>query len=347
MPDHIEISESKSGNELPFTYQRVNDPDKADYKKYRKNRIVWEGEEPEKYTDEQIIESVKHEKEFEEWYTSPYWRAKGLPYEQVDLRIGEERKITMYNYDDENELTEEHLESAKRIIEKLSGSFPQVLDIVKNILINDKQDPSIFGDQVKYPLSGLTELGWKIFKMMPNGMSFKEYRVPGVKHFEGVFMHELTHLLEKDLIKIWKENFTWLSWKDAPEDYEMRRSPDGSNMYPFNKTTGEMLGKYEFPLEADQCLNYYAKLNWQEDSCESMVAYFYNPELLKRISPKKFEILESLDKKSKTHKVNYKRVPGENISLPHIEPQTVTYYIEEEKDYPFRVINRRDTNTSK
>lgn len=66
-----------------------------------------------------------------------------------------------------------------------------------------------------------------------------------------------------------------------------------------------------------------------EDICESMVAYLFDPDLLKRVSPDKFEILEAHDKGGSRPEASVYRVPKEEVKLPEIKPETVYYYVKE------------------
>ncbi len=97
----------------------------------------------------------------------------------------------------------------------------------------------------------------------------------------------------------------------------------------------------KFPLQPDQCITYYAKIDWNEDLCESMVAYLYDPDLLKETSVGKFNILSKHDIKGIPTDINVREVPKDEIKLPEIKPETVYYYIEENahKAPDFRIIS--------
>lgn len=85
----------------------------------------------------------------------------------------------------------------------------------------------------------------------------------------------------------------------------------------------------EIPLQSQECVTDYAKITIDEDVCESMVAYLYDPELLKRVSPTKYDILRRHDAKGEIPKVTVSRVPREEIKLPEVKPQTVKYFVRE------------------
>lgn len=106
-----------------------------------------------------------------------------------------------------------------------------------------------------------------------------------------------------------------------------KKSPDGNRMKFFNKKTGEMSPKDLFPLQPEQCVTDYAKLAPDEDICESITSYILKPELLKRVSPKKFAILQRHDAKKEKPKVSFEKIPKNQIILPQIKPETVYYFI--------------------
>ncbi len=85
----------------------------------------------------------------------------------------------------------------------------------------------------------------------------------------------------------------------------------------------------QFPLQLDQCVTYYAKQNMNEDICDSMVAYIYDPNLLKTISPDKFAILEAHDAKQEKPAVTVNRVAKDQLALPEVKPETIKYHIKE------------------
>lgn len=82
--------------------------------------------------------------------------------------------------------------------------------------------------------------------------------------------------------------------------------------------------------DLDQCITEYASIDQDEGICESIVAYVLI-RILKRISPKKFEILQSHDVNQPGPEVLAKRIPKDQIRLPEIKPETIYYCIEEPK----------------
>ncbi len=87
----------------------------------------------------------------------------------------------------------------------------------------------------------------------------------------------------------------------------------------------------EYPLQPEECVTEYATHNIDDDVCESVVAYLFDPELLKRVSPTKYSIIESLDQGGLPSEVTATRVPKDQIKLPEIKPEVILYYIVEPK----------------
>ena len=327
-PNELSANEPKEQiPPLPYTYVRTEDPNQAQFTEVR---VIPSdvGKKKELKTDTQVIESVKSKKESKEWYFYEYWRKKGVPKEQLELQVGE-KQITIYNFSQEKPFTEEHIDRAQRVFEELASRFPQLVDQIRWVLIDDIAHASAFGDPEKYPFNGDAMREWHAFRLLPRGMKLTPHRVQATSNFEGTFAHELTHLIDSDFEHEWGGKFKWAYCIDYPDDWERKPPPDGLDQRFFNKQTGEMYPQGQFPLQPDQCITYYAKLSMEEDICESMVAYIYDPELLKKVSPDKFDILSKHDVKQPKPQVSIKRIPREEIRLPEVKPETVYYYIKE------------------
>lgn len=322
---------------LPFTYQRTHNPEEAAYKEWRVNPVTIGKRKNQPRSDEEIVESVKYHREGEDWFTWDYWREKGTPQEQVEFSV-DGKPITVYNFSPDKPFTEDHLERAKRVFQELSSHFPQVLDQVRWILIDNEQLPSALGDPELYPTNGMAQAKWKSFRLFPRGMELFTYRIPKTSNFEGVVTHELAHLIEDEFEKEWREKFQWEFCLDYEDDWEWKQSPDATMKRPFNKHTGEMAAMAKFPLQPDQSVTSYAKIDWNEDLCESIAAYIHDPELLQRVSPDKFTIIERHDAKKPKPEVSGQRVAKNEIKLPEIKPETVLYYVDEAKDNPRTVV---------
>lgn len=320
---------------LPFTYERTLDPAQAAFKEWRVSPVTIRGQKNEPRTDGEILSMVRREKEGKEWFTADYWREKGMPSEQIEFTVNG-RQITVYNYGKDKPFTDEHIERAQRVFEEFSSHFPQILEQMHWVLVDDHQLPVAFGDPEKYPTNGMAMKSRKAFRLFPRGMELFPFRIPVVANFDGVLTHEMTHLIEDELEKEWWEKFQWDFCIDHLDEWEWRPTPgstfDGLNKRPYNKQTGEMAPTAKFPLQPDKCVTFYAKLDWNEDACESMVAYIYNPEMLKTIAPEKFEILQRHDARQAKATSSTKRVSKDTIKLPEIQSEVVRYYIKEEPE---------------
>ncbi len=318
---------------LPFAYQRTHNPDEAQYSEWRVSPVTIGGKKNEPYTDEEIIKMVKRDRESKDWFITEHWRNKGMPVEQIEFGING-RQVTVYNYNQEKPFTDEHIERASKVFQEFAARFPQILDQLRWVLIDDHQLPSAFGDPEKYPTNGLAHKSWRAFQLYPRGMELIPHRVAAATNFDGTLTHELTHLIQGEFEDEWGEKFKWgYCFDDENQDeWEPRLTPDGSMKRPFNKKTGEMSPQGQFSMQPDQCVTFYAKQNMGEDIAESMVAYVYDPELLKTISPDKYDILEKHDANQPHQDVRVQRIPKDQIALPEVKPETVLYYVKEEPD---------------
>lgn len=312
---------------LPFKYERTFDPSKARYSWRRVNTL--QDQLPQ--TDKELAEATKFYKKDENWFFQDYWREKGQPQEQLEYDVNG-KPITLYNFCKEKPFSDEHIELLKEAIQQLSSRFPRALDEIRWILIDNNPQASIYGDPEKFPLNGQARGTWRTFRFTPRGTEFTPHRIEAVSNFEGTFVHETSHLIQNDFLKDWSELFQWEWCQDHMDQWEFRTPPDGSKKKLFNKETGEMAPQAQFPLQPEQCINYYAKLSREEDICESIVTYIYDPELLKTVSPDKFEILARHDAKNPLPKITAIRVSKDQIELPEIKPETVYYFIREPQE---------------
>ena len=314
--------------ELPFAYQRVQKPDDAQYREWRVSHVRFEGQENPPRTDEEIIEFVKREHEAKQWFTSEYWRKKGAPTEQIEFAING-RSITVYNFNAEKPFSDDHIARAGKVFQELAVRFPEVLDKIRWVLVDDTQPPSLLADDDRYPTNGTAMREHRAFRFMPRGMETIPHRIESASNFEGTFIHELGHLIQGQFEDEWREKFKWAYCSDNEEEWEIRKAPNGENRW-FNKTTGEMSPQGQYPLQPDQCITSYARQNMGEDICDSLVAYIYEPDRLQEIAPEKFAILQSHDAKQKERPaVSSQRVANTEIRLPEVKPETIGYYIEE------------------
>lgn len=317
---------------LPFKYERTEDISRALFVEKRVNPVLLNGKPNLPKTDEDILQDIRDQQENKAWYTNEYWRKKGVPKEQIDFMVGNQ-PITVYNWNGENLVTDEYAKKIQEALEQLAVHFPQAIDKLRWILMDDVQAPSAFGDSKKYPFNGVSLKDWAAFRFFPRGISLIPHRIEKTTNVEGTLVHEVSHSIEDNFFEEWKQRYRWEYCVDHIDDWESRLPPEGDVKRWFNKQTGEMAPQSQYPLQPEECVTDYAKLSREEDICDSIVAYIYDPDLLKGISPTKFDILRGHDAKRLKPVVSLKRVAKEDIRLPEIKPETIYYYIKEPKSH--------------
>ncbi len=323
---------------LPYTYKKTSNAAEADYKEWRLPRVTLGSEKPSPKTDDEIVEAIRNEHQEKSWFTSQEWREKGLPEEQIEF-IVDNQPLTIYNYNKEQPFTEEHLQAMQRVLQKLGSHFPQVLNQLRWILIDNTEKLSGYGDPAKYPINGTAIRRWQTFKLYARGMDLAPHRVTAATNFEGTVVHESAHLIQDEFKQEWDENYQWAEcgdyspigkqWGKGGDDWEIKPTPDGQEQAFFNTKTGEMAPQGIFPLQPEECVTFYAKINSNEDKCESVVAYLYDPQLLESVSMKKFSILKNHDAQQPQPEVTSTRIPKDRIALPEVKPEVIKYFIEE------------------
>lgn len=313
---------------LPFTYTQTIDPQHA--------QIVVEVDMNKPGTEQEALEKVQKEKELEKWYTSREWREKGIPLEQVEVLVGE-HPITIYNYNPKTPLTDQHLKELEDVFKQVASRFPQTLPFLRWILIDDEVIEGYLGEPVK----GHALSHWNAFRLLPAGMTLDPYRIPTVSNLKGTATHELQHINQAAYREEWQSKFQWYNCADYPDDWELRSREDNDRPYYKNKHTGE-IALSQFTSLPQQCVNEYARIiNWAEDRCESIVAYIYNPALLKDKSPEKFEVLQNHDATKPLPEVSIRRIPPNEIKLPEVQPEIIHYLVKPAK-FKFNIV--RDMN---
>lgn len=313
---------------LPFKYERTFDPLLAQYSEWRISPVRIVGQKNQPASDDIILARVKRGREKKDWFFQDYWREKEQPQEELEFDVNG-KPITLYNFCKDQLISNEHISRLQQSIKLLSSHFPQALGNIRWILIDDTEQTSLYGNPEKFPLNGQARKEWQMFRFLRRGMQLMPHRIAKVSNFEGTFVHEASHLIQDDFLKDWFELFQWEWCQDHMDQWEFRTPPDGSKKRLYNKVTRKMAPQAQFPLQPEKCINYYAKLSPEEDICESIVAYIYDPELLKTISPEKFEILAKHDANGPLPPINIQRIPKERIRLPEINPETVYFYIRE------------------
>ncbi len=230
LEEPVNVPSTETGGELPplpFTYQRTQNPEEAQYSEWRVSPVYLAGEKNDPKTDESIIESVKRQRKGKDWFTYDSWREKGMPKEQLEFQVGGSQ-ITVYNFSGEKPFTDEHVEKAQKVLSELSARFPQILTKIRWILIDDIAHASFYGDPELYPLNGSAQENWRSFTLLPRGMELIPHRVSATSNFEGTLAHETTHLIDDEFKAEWGEKFKWQHCLDYPDDWEVRPTPDGT-----------------------------------------------------------------------------------------------------------------------
>lgn len=314
---------------LPFIYRQVDIPEEAEFRMRRISsaRVVGQPNEP--YTNEQIIAQIERRKREQEWFYQDYWREKGLASEQVEIEV-DGNPVTLYNFDGANAFDDYKLGSLMDAMKQLGLHFPEALQRLRWVLIDGTQLKSIYGDTQKFPTNGQVVHGTNAFRFFPRGVRTDiPHRIPGANNLEGTFVHETAHLIQANFQDDWRKGFQWGFCDEFPEDWEYRTPPDGDRKFPFHKQNGDMMPQFQYPVQPEQCVNYYAKLSLEEDIAESLTAYVYEPELLQSISPTKFELLAAHDVKRLEIDITARKIEREAISMPELIPTEITYYIQE------------------
>lgn len=299
---------------LPFEIEFVNKEEDAQYIRDRIEKIYdFESDtycEGEKKNDSQInkeIEEIKELHKEKKWFTTDNYRRK-RPNEQVEFSIND-KNITFYNFNKEKELSESHIEKIKNVFKEMTERFPGSLNNIDWVLIEEIQQPSLSNDE-RFPLNGLAEKDMRCLKIMPRALDIdKTHRVEGVLNFEGTLVHEVGHFIEDRFLEEWRKHYQWRE-----------------------KREGEIAPGDKYPVQPNECIDDYAKKDEQEDICDSLVAYIYNPKRLKEISPKKFSIIESIENKEKKRsKVSSIRIDKSEIKLPEIKAEIIKVFLRGEK----------------
>lgn len=241
-----------------------------------RNRMILE----ELYKDTGTIETMKQRTETKQWFTQEYWRRKGLPSEEfiLELQIGENvNPITLYNYNKDQLLPEEHLRVLQATIQRLAASFPRALKGIKYIVFDDVPGKSIVDDEQNFPINaGVLEKqeGIKIYPrafdlstkhrvQMENQKKYPEiFEEQTITNLEGTLEHELIHFGDSDLHREFKTagyqyNIT-MPWKTFHqrhsdiENYELINEDDNGVKIWKNKKTGEVEKDYSDQWQYDE-----------------------------------------------------------------------------------------------
>lgn len=287
-----------------------------------------------KKNEQEIYKEIRHKVEERCWWLSEKWKEKGLPKEQIEIKIGD-NKIEVYNFNREVEFSDKHLEETVHILKKYEEYDPELLKKIKFILINNVQEPSLLDNEEKFPLNGRHTKEQNMIELFPRGMRLDiEHRIPGISNFKGTMAHETYHhKVDADIVNDWRENFDWDWCHNYPDDWLVKETKSGRK-FRLNKKTGR-LNFSSFTNSPELCLNDYAQSDIDEDICDSAVATFFNPEFIKNVSIEKYNKIKSFSKAKETVgakeiPINFTRIPPDKIKLPELPQKEFTFY--KEKD---------------
>jgi len=237
----------------------------------------------------EVYEAAREQFVNENWWFKDRWKEKGLPHEQVTVEF-ESGKIEVFNWG--SPLEQRHLDELGEVIEifaQIRGG--EALKRTQYVLIDNKVAANPLTGKVD-DLNGYGAIGDKALSLHPRALLEIEHRVTGVSNFKGTVTHELTHSLTGDIVNEWKLAF---GWEDLNNSRQQTRQPE-------------------------KCVDDYAKINPEEDICESMVAAIWKPEVL---DPEK---LQFLDREMGIEQAREKQLPirivkktGNDIALPSLE----------------------------
>lgn len=296
-------------------------------------------------TDSEIRQEVENKIKKRCWWLDREWAEKGLPKEQIEVSIGE-YNVTIYNFNSEIKFSAKHEKELAEVFSDYYREDPELFRELDYILINDRQKDSLLGNNEKFPLNGGCVKVFRSIFFNPRGMKRDiDFRVPGVSNFKGTAAHEMCHLEIKDR-KDWGNNerrdkwinkFGWHYCKDYPDEWR-EIEIDSDRVICRNDRTKEIVFN-NFTNKPELCLNDYTKTSYEEDICDSRVAYFYNPDSIKNICADKYEDVKEfgIGKKGnimvdKNAEVSFKRIPTNEIKLPQKPRKTYTFYKDKSGD---------------
>jgi hypothetical protein len=201
-------------------------------------------------SEEVIQKKLKEKVMREHWWLQDFWQKQGQPKEQFTINSGNSETI-FYNFD--NELTKDEIIEVKNAFEiftklkkEVSFTFPKYI-LVSNITeINSQSQESFFGKN---------ESEMNAVVLYPRAVSIEPYRIKEVSSLKGTIVHEFGHIILKnnrlgrsnDIMSLWHKRFGW----DERDSKTLER-----------------------------CITEYAKVDSQEDFCESLVGYHAGSENL-------------------------------------------------------------------
>lgn len=248
-----------------------------------------------------VIEAVKKSLIETNWWLNTEWEQKGLPKEQVEF-VGGNNNVTLYNYG--NALKDRHLQEIAKVLGIFSGiKDGKAFENFRYLLINDEQP---INSKSGLPENGYAYGVYKAIRLNPSALVAVPNRVTStVSNLEGTLAHELAHHLvninttgDVVTLPLWKKVGSWR----ALSIEERKVFPGG-------------LMQYEICDEPERCVTDYARFEPEEDLCESMVAFLFDP---KKLDPERLKFLrEHLPYNPNESKIwTASLVPTDQIKLP-------------------------------
>ena len=318
--------EENEKNRIGFSVKEVFNENEADF-------IIFDAG---KKTEGEIYQELKSRIGKKYWWLTEKWKEKEFPNEQIEIKTGG-NEISVYNFNREIEFSDKHLEETIDVLKKYEEFDPKLLKKIKFILVNNVQEPSLLGDEKKFPLNGCHNKEQNTIEISPRGMRLDtEHRIPGISNFKGTLAHEIYHYkVNADIANDWQENFDWNYCHNYPDDWIIKKTKNGRK-FRLSKKTG-VLNFNSFTSKPELCLNDYARTDIDEDICDSGVATFYNPELMKRVSVEKYNKIKGhfivKDRRDGENiPISFTRIPADKIKLPQVSKEEFTYYKEKPED---------------
>ncbi|MCK5084167.1 MAG: hypothetical protein KAQ64_00740 [Candidatus Pacebacteria bacterium] len=249
-------------------------------------------------TNEEIEEAIKEELKKKYWWFNEKWTEKGLPEEQIKLRL-DNTIIDTYNWGDN--LNNEQIEKIKDTLILFCSNSKDTLENTKYILINNTSGGKhkITGDE----LNGRSPNG-DFIELFPNALKDIGHRIKNVSNLEGTIIHELSHKIRLEIRNKWKKKFGKdLSWN------EKKQKAEGGALIDWK------------PYDQFSCISDLACYDFDEDLCESMVGAMKNPSILDK---NKMEFLKKnnliSDKNDRQNiSIEINRLSENDIKMPNIE----------------------------
>lgn len=237
-----------------------------------------------------LPEQLQKVSEKKNWYEDEEWKQKG-PGKRHEMNVGGS-DVTVVNFNDHIDF-QNYLDRTQTTLEDFQKRFPQAKGKLRWILIRDTQPPPLHDE---FPANGKTVADAREGTMILEPRAFEDvpHRVSKAANLEGTLVHEMGHQIQKEFDVEWREHFPWLYAVDDPDNWIFDKSgeKDISKLkFPINKNSGRVAYRGLYPRFPEQCVTDYARLSSNEDVCESIVSYMFDPEYLKSVSPQKYDMV--------------------------------------------------------